>query len=221
MIDKLYCLRFLGNDLRIAVIAFPIAEGVFVSELDISFLGTLFFTPSDIGADIFGLALCQRTVDGYVELRAFFDAVNALFLKIYVNVHISQHANVFETVDGISCETADRFRDDHVYLAALAHADHFIEFVTVLGACTGNAFVSKDFDELPFRFGIDFFCVVSRLNLITVDLFFLLGGYPAIRRNTLLPVFVLDIFADADGRRNDMNLFLLFHNCAPFLRFVR
>ena len=210
MIDKLYCLRFLGNDLRIAVIAFPIAEGVFVSELDISFLGTLFFSPSDIGADIFGLALCQRTVDGYVELRAFFDAVNALFLKIYVNVHISQHANVFEAVDGISCETADRFRDDHVYLAALTHADHFIEFVTVLGACTGNAFVS-----------IDFFCVVSRLNLITVDLFFLLGGYPAIRRNTLLPVFVLDIFADADGRRNDMNLFLLFHNCAPFLRFVR
>lgn len=41
MIDKLYCLRFLGNDLRIAVIAFPIAEGVFVSELDISFLAEL------------------------------------------------------------------------------------------------------------------------------------------------------------------------------------
>ena len=38
---------------------------------------------------------CEGTVDSYIELRAFFNAVNALFFKIYINIQIAEHTDIF------------------------------------------------------------------------------------------------------------------------------
>lgn len=117
--------------------------------------------------------------------------MNALFLKVYIYIYILQQSDILETVNRVSCEAADGFCDNHINSAALAHPDHLVEFIAVLGAGARYAFVRENFDELPLRFGVDFLSVISRLNLVAVDLFLLLCGYPAICRNTLFKYLFL------------------------------
>ena len=47
-------------------------------EWDIAFLGTPCLAPFDVGADVFGFALCDATVDGDIKLCAGLVAVGLL-----------------------------------------------------------------------------------------------------------------------------------------------
>ena len=148
--------------------------------------------------------------------------MDSLFLEEYVNIDIFQKSDVFEAVNRVAGKPADRFRDYHINSAALAHPDHLVELIAVLDAGARYAFVRENSEQLPFRFSVDFLSVISRLNLVAVDLFLLLCGYPAIRRHTFLSVFVLDFFSYIRFRRYvSDNFFSLRHMRAPFSIFDR
>lgn len=57
-------------------------------EWHVAFLGTPRLAPFDVGADIFGFALCDATVDGDIKLCAGLVAVDALFLEVHNHISL-------------------------------------------------------------------------------------------------------------------------------------
>ncbi len=103
--------------LGISVCSFSISEKVLVLEIDIAVPYTLCLFPFDIGADIFGFALHHASVDGDIKFRCRIDDVEVLFLKVHIYTDFPEHPGDSDTVERISSEAADRFCDDHIYLA--------------------------------------------------------------------------------------------------------
>ena len=97
----------------------PISEQALVLENHLSLLRALFLAPSDIGTDILRFTLCDTAVDCDVEFRAGLVAVNALFLKIDIDIQVTQKTDILEAVDGIAGEAADGFGQDEIDRPAL------------------------------------------------------------------------------------------------------
>lgn len=174
-------------DFRFAVCAFPISKERFVGEEDIAFFGALRFSPSHIVADIFRFALCDGTIYSDIKFRTGISAVDALFLKIYIYAQLLEQPDIFQTVHSISCESGYGFGDDHINLVPSAGFDHFVEFITLSGACACDSLVCIDSGKLPAIFAIDAFRIIFYLHFIAVKLFFLLGGYAAVGLSSHVP----------------------------------
>lgn len=74
-------------------------------------------------ADVFGLALRNRAVDGDVKLQGGIDAVQVLFLEVHIHLDFPQHSGDLDAVEGVLGKTADGFHDDHIHTVSFALAD--------------------------------------------------------------------------------------------------
>ncbi len=143
LVDKSNYSGFFGNDLRLAVSTSSVAEEIAVIEGHLTFFCTLGFAPFYVGTDIFRLALGDRAVDGDVELRTVLAAVDTLFLKVHIHTKVFQHSGIFEAIDGVSGKSGNGLADDHVDLALLTQADHFVEFFTLFDTGAGYSSISR------------------------------------------------------------------------------
>lgn len=108
-----------------------------------------------------------------------------MFLEIYIHIDIPQFSGYQNAFECVSCESADGFDNDHIYLAAFALPNQLFEFVTLFHAGAGDPLVGINAYELPSGFPVDAVGVVIHLIFIAVELFILLGGYAAVGRHSL------------------------------------
>lgn len=220
-----FCL--FGINLRLSILAFTVAEEGFIREGHISFLCTPSFAPRHIMVDIFRFALGDRAVDGDVKLRRRIEAVQVLFLKVHIHFDFPQHSGNLDAVECVSSKAANGFDDDHIYFAALALTDQLVEFIPLFHAGTGDTLVGVNACQFPASFSVDALCVISYLIFVAVELFILLGGYPAVSRYSLDDILCAVHIHWLYGRRNGAYPFLqclLFHLASPFQsadRFLR
>jgi len=153
--------------------------------------------------------------------------VQVLFLKVHIHFYLPQHSGDLDAVEGVSRKPADGFDDDHIYLAALALTDQFVEFIPLFHAGAGDALISVNACHLPAGFPTDTLGVVVYLILIAVKLFILLGGYPAVSGYPFDCVWSAVRIHRLYGRRYGSYPFLqylLLHSASPFRsvdRFLR
>ena len=84
------------------------------------------------------------------------------------------------TVKGVSCKSADGFRDDEVYLSVLAILYHFEESLSMGGRCSRYTTVSIHIYEFPIFVFLNELHVVLNLEDITRLLGLFLGAYSAV-----------------------------------------
>ena len=147
--------------------------------------------------------------------------MNALFLKVHIHAELFQHTSMQQAINGISRKPGYGFGDNHIHLSLFAEPYHFVEFISLFYARSGNALICEDSDETPIPLGIYLFCIVGFLCFITVELFFLLGRYSAVGHHTLLTELIFDLLLRANRRRDNANhFFRLFCYCRHnYLRF--
>ena len=91
------------------------------------------------------------------------------------------------------------FDDDHVHLAALALANELVEFIPLFHTGAGNALIGVNARQLPAGFPVDAIRVITHLCFVAVELFFLLGGHPAVGRHTLEKILCAVYIQRLDG----------------------
>ena len=129
--------------------------------------------------------------------------MKALFLKVYIHLDFPQHSGDSDAVECVSSKPADGFDDDHIHLSAPALADQLVELVPFFHAGAGDAFVGVDPGEFPVGFPIDAVGIIPHLCFVAVELFFLLGGYPAVCRYSFISGLCAGGIHRLNGWRND------------------
>ena len=88
--DSLHDDRFLGNDLRVAIFTFFVAEGTAVHKGNLAVLEFLSLCPCDILTDTLGFGLCETCVYNEVQFAIAFQRIDVLFLEV------DTHADLLE-----------------------------------------------------------------------------------------------------------------------------
>ena len=73
-------------------------------------------------------------------------------------------------------------------MAPFAGSDHFLELRPLFHAGAGDTLIGIDPRHLPILTVLDFLGIVGFLGFVAVELFFTIGGYPAVGRHPLLPI---------------------------------
>ena len=220
VVDPAYRVCLLRVDLRLAVRSPSIAEEGLIGEEHISILGASGFTPCHIVADVLGFALGDGAVDGDVKFRGRIDAVQVLFLEVHIHLKLPEHSGDLEAIQCVPGEAADGFDDDHVHLAALALANELVEFIPLFHTGAGNALIGVNARQLPAGFPVDAIRVITHLCFVAVELFFLLGGHPAVGRHTLekilCAVYIQRLHSCRNGSYPFRRCVHALHPIAPF-----
>lgn len=126
--------------------------------------------------------------------------VETFFLEDHGDAELLQFSHVVEAVHGVSCESADRLRDDLIDLSLSAHPYHSHEVFSFVRLGTGDAFVSEDSYERPFGVAHDLVGVCRHLCFKAQFLFVGIGGYSAVGCRSQLPFYRRGL-VDDNGRR--------------------
>lgn len=84
--NPLYDGRFLRYDLRLGVLAFPVAQQPLVLKAHFPIFKIFAVGPCDVLADALGFGLCEACVNDKIQFAVIFQRVNVLFLKENSNI---------------------------------------------------------------------------------------------------------------------------------------
>ena len=189
-----------------------VAEGkpsLFVSHAD-SF--------GNITADGFAFSLCKGTQASQDHFAVHIRGIDVFFLKYNGDTPAFEDSDVLDAVEGIPCKSGNGFCQDEVYFLFPAELYHFIELIPLFGPHPGDPIVCKNSGKLPAIVMGDLFGVIVHLYLKAVLLFFFLGAYPAVGRNSQLSFSLSQI--SQHGVCRDFHDYLLWHGkFAPFKLF--
>ena len=109
----------------------------------------------------------------------------------YRHIHLLEHSDVVQAVNGIAGKSANRLREDHVDQALLAVLDHSVELLSAFGRCRADTVIGIHPDKLPFRILIDKLGIMLDLCFVACSLFLVVSRNTAIGCNTQLLDFLL------------------------------
>ena len=127
-------LGLLRHDDQLSAFVLRIAEKPVVVDLNLALLITELDTEADIRRQGFGLLLRQRRHDRHKHLALGVERIDVLLLEEYGYIHFLQLPRIFEAVDCVAGEAADRLRNDHP-----CHAGETMKRITKIDAVAKEA----------------------------------------------------------------------------------
>ena len=145
-------LGLLRHDDKFSAFVLGIAEESVVVDLDLALLIAELDAEPDVRRQGFGLLLRQRRHDRHKHLALGVERVDVLLLKEYGYIHFFQLPRIFEAVDCVAGEAADRLGDDHVDSTGLAVLYYAVESLALRRAGAGDAVVRVHLDHFHSGF---------------------------------------------------------------------
>ena len=91
----------------------------------------------------------QRCHDSDKNFALSIHRVNGLFFKQNRNVHVFELSDVFQTIQCVSGQTADRFGNNHINITSLTVINHVIKFFTFFCISAGDAVIGINTGKFP------------------------------------------------------------------------
>ena len=178
-------------DDQVPFIVLVVAEKAAGIDHHFPLLETVLHSDFYVLAERFRFLLSKRRHNGQEDLSLRVHRVYGFLLEEYRNVHLLEHSDIVQAVNGISGKSADRLRKDHVDQALLAVLDHSVELLSAFGRSRTDAVIGIHLDKFPLRVLIDKFSVVLDLCFVACSLFLVVSRNTAIGCNTQLLDFLL------------------------------